>query len=320
MPINKIYEELNSSAVAFPLVNYFSFNIFGKDTVRYLHGRITQDVKNLTIGLAKQSLVLTPQGKIQGQFWISKSEEGFLIVSDPLSLENQEEFKKNLLRFKVADDVQLSSSADRSIIAVQGAKSGDVLQGLGIECSTAKMGVIEGLYRGTKIICLSLSISKYPGFLLVIENSNSAKFLQDLSDLKVSVASEDEFNLFRISARLPVYGLDFNDNSIAPELFDLEEKISFTKGCYSGQEVVERATALGKAPKKIIYIEGPTLTGDLSGLEITNVNDSSQVFGKTIRGINLESENKSYLFGSVKTKDLEGEEFLILGGKFKKVV
>jgi len=320
MQINQIYEELNSSAVAFSLTNYFSFNVMGRDAVRYLQGRITQDVKTLTANHAKQSLVLTPQGKIQGQFWISKSEEGFLIISDPLSVENREEFEKNLLRFKVADDVQLSPLNKHSVIAIQGANAEKILQDLGIACSLESLAVSDGVFEETKTICLSLPISTDPGFLLIVENKVAPLFFEKLKSLKINIALEEDFNLLRIPARLPVYGLDFSENSIAPELFNLEQKISFTKGCYSGQEVVERATALGKAPKKLICLEGPILSGDLAGLEITHLADGEQSVGKTIRGVSLEFQNKTYFFAQAKTKELIGSEFSVSGKKFNKTV
>src|SRR5690554_5182991 len=76
----------------------------GPDTSRYLQGRITQNIATLAPGKGAKSLLLSPQGRVLGQFTIFKREKDFLLLSEPAAAENSYEyFSDALLKFKVAD-------------------------------------------------------------------------------------------------------------------------------------------------------------------------------------------------------------------------
>ena len=89
--------------------NTQTYQVSGPDAERYLQGRITQNVKTLAVGETKWSLLLTPNGKIQGKFLISRgASDAFYIATDPMP--NDEaiaEFESALLQFKVADQLTL---------------------------------------------------------------------------------------------------------------------------------------------------------------------------------------------------------------------
>jgi folate-binding protein YgfZ len=86
-----------------------TFLVQGRDARRYLHGRLTQDIKSMTIGSTRRSLLLTPQGRVQGKFRvICAGENDFVLISDPLSsAAERSELIANLLQFKVSDEVIL---------------------------------------------------------------------------------------------------------------------------------------------------------------------------------------------------------------------
>ena len=94
-----------------------TYLVRGRDARRYLHGRLTQDIKSMTIGTSRKSLLLTPQGRVQGKFRvICAGDNDFILISDPLpSAAASSELISNILQFKVSDDVTLKELASDTV-------------------------------------------------------------------------------------------------------------------------------------------------------------------------------------------------------------
>lgn len=213
------------------------FRIAGIDAERYLHGRITQNVKGLALGTAAKSLVLSPQGKIQGQFLIfRKSKDSFLLISD--ELKDVEEFKRSILQFKVADQLELENLASTHLLfSLQGEDAGKLLAEKNLSFAGLNLEVIE--HTRTK----NLSVD------LIVEAKDSQKFEELFKDLQKG--SAEELESLRIEAGLPRMGKELTDKISVADI-PLEHLVSFNKGCYAGQEVVEMSIARGRPNRKLI--------------------------------------------------------------------
>lgn len=196
----------------FELPKHQAFWLSGHDAQRYLQGRITQDVKKLES--TSESLLLSPQGKIQAKFNISKDNDKYLIIADP-----SDSFEKDLFQFKVADDVHL-------------------------EKIDAKVFSIIGDANLKKHQSFRYSETNYD-LLLSTE--------KELIDQGFKKGTEEQRLELRISSFSPEYGTDIDLNISATEI-PYKNLISFTKGCYSGQEVVEMSIARGKPNKKLVCL------------------------------------------------------------------
>jgi folate-binding protein YgfZ len=97
------------------------------------------------------------------------------------------------------------------------------------------------------------------GFDLIVQNSLLLAFAQGLTELGASWVGEQAQNVLRIEAGIPRYGIDFTEDHLLLEV-GLDHAVSFTKGCYLGQEVVERIRSRGHVNKKLcgLLLEGNT--------------------------------------------------------------
>ncbi len=203
----------------FELPNHHAYSITGDDAERYLQGRITQDIKKLANDTSLESILLNPQGKIQAKFNIHKTDNAYIIIADP-----SENFEKDLLQFKVADHVILKK-LDAKIISILGQSNIKSYQSF--------------RYKDNNFDLISTDIS------------SDIKKLEKEGFTKGS--AEQRANL-RINGDKPEYGEDI-DSSISATEVPYENLVSFTKGCYSGQEVVEMSIARGKPNKKLVKLE-----------------------------------------------------------------
>ena len=240
----------------FKLQNNPIYRISGPDAKRYLQGRITQDISKLEIGQGKASLVLSPQGQIYGKFYVLiEKDDSFLIVSDPLSdSEKKERFISELLKFKVADQLSLEEQ-DLSLISFQGS------------------GFIEEFKKlsGTDLPEEELSFVKV-GDQFFIKNSRSQEGGFDLvcpvdNEPTESFGSEEERTLLRVQAKIPEMGSELNEKIFAPDI-PIDSLVSFSKGCYAGQEVVEMAIARGKPNRALTAFSSASQEAHSQGEEI----------------------------------------------------
>ena len=88
------------------------------------------------------------------------------------------------------------------------------------------------------------------GFDLIIDKEHSESLLLALSEAGAITIGEEAFEVLRIEAGIPRYGRDMDETSVVPEL-DLEDAISYTKGCYIGQEIIIRIKHRGHVAKKL---------------------------------------------------------------------
>lgn len=198
--------------------------VSGRDAKRYLHNRTTININELREGVVRQSLVLSPNGRVEASFFVSKiNDESFLIIFDSLDVEKRDEVVKSIFRFKVADQVSWS----------------------------------EVLGKRLEIYS-QIDDSEVDSFFT---NSANAKIIIDLGfkkillgDIKEDIGSGDTISTnIGVMFGYPTFGIDFDEKTIASDLpFDIF--FSPNKGCYPGQEVVEMATARGRPNKRLSFL------------------------------------------------------------------
>ncbi len=226
------------------------FKITGADRIRYLQGRITQNIKSIEGSIAPGnispwSLILSPQGKIEGVFYILLKEDSCLLVSDISETSSREEFLSALFRFKVADQVfaeDLSESYQVYTVFSESAIDESFIVKMKEHVEYGAVGYSAIVQRGS-LYCLDL----------IVPRDYSSEFLQ--SEYGINQISSDDFEDVRIRAGFPLSGKDITSNIFAPDL-PVSSYVSFNKGCYAGQEVVEMATARGRPNRTFVKIKG----------------------------------------------------------------
>jgi glycine cleavage system T protein len=235
----------------------------GEDRVGFLQGMISNDVKLLKPGEGCAATLLTEQGRLVADLRVYALEDCFLLDVDVRITETVIE---TLSRFIIADDVELENLGEtQTVIAVQGPLASQALAAAGLSLTLAKeFQHDQATIAGTSVRVVRASETGEEGYDILVAADHAPVMWQALleagSSLGVRPVGLAALNMLRIEAGIPWYGVDMDASRIVLEV-GLEQAISFKKGCYLGQEVVERATARGHVNRKLtgLVIQGADL-------------------------------------------------------------
>jgi folate-binding protein YgfZ len=251
-----------------------------KDRVRWLNGMITQAVKGMTPGQVAYTLVLSPQGRIQGDADVFCYEDYLLLATDR---SQSERLLTHLRRFIIMDDVKLEElDAAPTVIGIAGPRAAAILQGLGGSLpepgtflSAPLGGVDVTLVHAWSPVVPKFEIHVPAGHALPLWNA-----LVAAGAIPCGVAATEDL---RVLEGLPQYDVDFSDKHL-PQEANLQRALNHTKGCYIGQEIVERIRSRATVHRSLrqfaLQGETPSLglgekielrTGDTAAGELTSV-------------------------------------------------
>jgi folate-binding protein YgfZ len=157
-----------------------------------------------------------------------------------------------LEKFIVADDVELSVGDEQPLIALTGPASavviGHVLQ-VTLPPRTPLAHQVCS-FAGERLRVIAVDEVDGAGYTLCGRASIAGALRQALADQGAEAIGRETLDVLRVEAGIPLYGVDMDEEILLMET-NLDRAVSFTKGCYLGQEVVERVAARGKVNKKL---------------------------------------------------------------------
>lgn len=240
----------------------------GADRLSYLQGLISNDLQPLASGYGIYAAFLSQQGKVLGDCRVLAADDSFIVdLWEPL----KSKILDHLNRYLVADEVEINDLTDRyAMLSIQGPNSEALLGTFvakgkqpqqPIAHSTAEIGGIEVR------ICRH-SHTGEDGFDLIIPAAEIERIARHLTEAGSAYSARwvgaEAYEMLRIEAGIPRYGIDVTEDNLILET-GLTHAVSFTKGCYLGQEVVERIRSRGHVNKNltglVIQGERPPLTG-----------------------------------------------------------
>ena len=247
--------------------------VTGDDRASFFHGMCSADVNGANTGDIIPALFLTEHAHVIGDFFIW-TEEDALTLETELSAWSRE--KEHLEKLLVADDVEMEEFRPLSILHVEGPRATDAL-------SAAEINGAHALKAWTCAKSVNAMLGRLPRF-----GSDAFSILGDrvvLSEIAERLKKADAISVreavldvFRVEHGIAKIGIDTFEKTIALEA-RLERSISFSKGCYLGQETIERATARGGLKKKLLGLrfEKPVAPGAglfLDGKEVGRVSSA----------------------------------------------
>ncbi len=242
-------------SVALADKNYRAFLHFsGPDRIRYLNAMLSNNVKDLPPGHGVPALLLNPQGRILAELEAHALEDRFLVVS---YARIRDLLVEHLNRFIIMDDVRLEDVTDRfGVLALEGPATPQVLARLGAPALELleEMGHLEADVAGMACRLVRRSAGGLPGAEFIVARENLTKLWEELGRV-VKVAGGGPIgyaalNVLRLEDGIPWFGYDFDEKTIPHEAALETTHISFTKGCYPGQEIVERVRSRGHVNRK----------------------------------------------------------------------
>jgi aminomethyltransferase len=235
----------------------------GEDRVSFLQGMISNDVKSLKPGSGCLATLLTEQGRLVADVRVYAFEQHLLLDVDARI---KEKVIETLSRFIIADDVEMEDlAATQTVISIQGPLASQALISAGVSLALAKeFQHGEAKIAGASIYVVRVSDTGGEGYEIFVPSERASEVWQTLlevgSTLHMRPVGLAALNMLRIEAGIPWYGIDMDEGQIVLEV-GLDQAINFKKGCYLGQEVVERVSARGHVNRKLsgLIIQGDEL-------------------------------------------------------------
>lgn len=210
----------------------------GPDAISFLQGIVSQDIKGLSPGQAARSFLLQPRGKLDALLWVLRDADRVGIVTDAT---HQGVAIASLSRWRLRVDVEFHEDR-RPVLDVWGPS--DRVPG-------ASGGWRDG--QGT----LVAELRAQPVRRRIIAGRNPPQ-MEQLGTVPIDRAAVDAF---RVEAGEPRMGIDVDGRTIPQETGLVPEAVSFTKGCFLGQELVARIDSRGRVNRHLraIRMLGPAV-------------------------------------------------------------
>ena len=249
---------LRTRAGVMPLWEMHWIAVTGEDRVRWLNGMMTNSVQALTPGEGAYGFFLSAQGRIQGDAAVWAEPDRLLLETGAAQSERLIEL---LDRFIIMDDVELRAldTAEHGLL-VAGPGAAELLEATGLAVKgTEPMRRSTVDWRGKRIDFVHAYSPSVPRFELWPPDAQIARQMQEaLVAAGAAECGEEAFELLRIFEGTPKYGVDIREKDLAQETAQTRA-LHFNKGCYLGQEIVERIRSRGAVHRTFtsFVVRGP---------------------------------------------------------------
>ena len=227
----------------------------GEDRFRWLSGMVTNAVDTLAENSGAYNLILNAQGRIQGDVHVWRALDA---QKDTLELEfaadQIEALMAHLDHFIIMDDVELMPLSDLTALGVSGPRAETVLSALGLPAPTEEFSGLAGELDGVAIRVERGYGPITPHFLLWVAADSVLSVWQKIVEAGAKPVGAAAIETLRIVEGIPAYGIDIQSRDLAQETSQMRA-LSFTKGCYLGQEIVERIRSRGQVHRHLRSLE-----------------------------------------------------------------
>lgn len=228
----------------------------GADRVRFLNGQVSNDVKALAPGQGCYAALVTAKGRMESDLNIYALADELLLDFEPGF---SDRVSQRLNGFIIADDVQVVEvSTLYSLLSLQGPKTGEILAQLGLASALPEQPFqfvrVEQPAWGESY-CVYQPRYLKPGYDFFVPADCALVVAQQLWSATQAVGGRgvgwSALEAARIEAGIPRYGVDIDETNLVPETGLEARAISYSKGCYIGQEVIARIRTYGHVTKAL---------------------------------------------------------------------
>ncbi|HWN08291.1 MAG TPA: aminomethyltransferase family protein [Pyrinomonadaceae bacterium] len=259
--------------------------VSGSEAIQFLNGLITNDMKTLAVDSWMPAAFPNVQGRLIASVRVLRLNDESTDQTTPAGLPRRgprqngcpaflidteaathERVLKTIERFTLAGDFRVTDMTDQTaLISLQGKKAVDQIRAvLGEEASSLSINQAKQVAPATTV--WRASPTGEIGFDLMVNAEEAAGLWAALEHAGARPVGQAAFEILRIEAGQPVYGVDMDETNVVTEALD--DAVSYTKGCYIGQEIVARIKYRGHVAKKLSGILFKTTTKVAAGAVI----------------------------------------------------
>jgi len=230
--------------------------VSGSEAVMFLNGLITNNMKTLVANRWMHAVFPTVQGRLIGAVRVVRGSSpedknaAFLIDGDAAT---HEAVLKTISRFTLAGDFHVTDvTGDTALLSLQGKRAIEIVEKV-FDVSLAEMprdGVMETAWQDGRITLIRATHTAEDGIDVVIDSTQAARLTPALTDAGAQPVGLETLEVLRVEAGIARYGQDIDETNVVLET-NLDDAISYTKGCYVGQEIIVRIKHRGHVAKKL---------------------------------------------------------------------
>ena len=249
------YNEL-PDVFAIALNSFKAISLTGEEQAKYLQGQVTCDVNSLAQEKLLTGAHCNAKGKVFSAFRLIERNSAYLLLQPASSIEQS---LAELKKFGVFAKVEISQADNIDYLAIAGSKATEKMAELFTQVPDTLMPVIQE--QDTTLVYIAGGMSRY----LIIDNADNLAKVSTKFDFPTF--NDNVWQLLEVSEGFPILSEQYIAEYV-PQMLNLQaiNGISFTKGCYLGQETVARMQYLGKNKRALFALTGNAVnanTGDV---------------------------------------------------------
>jgi aminomethyltransferase len=242
------YQALRERAAWLDLSERGKIRVTGEDRARLLHAMTSNQVETLRPGEGCYAFFLSAQGRILADVNVLCFEDHFLLDTEP---QTRTKIYEHLDRYIIVDDVTLEDETDRvATVSIEGPQAAAALAALGAPQPEAPYSSMPWNSR----VVARLDTTGQVGFFLMLPAAEKSVILAQLSAAGFPPATADDARTVRIECGRPRYGEELSERYLVQETAQLHA-VHFNKGCYLGQEIVERVRSRAQIHRVLRKLE-----------------------------------------------------------------
>jgi folate-binding protein YgfZ len=269
----------------------------GEDRFRWLSGMVTNTVNDLAANAGAWNLVLNAQGRIQGDLHVAREGDELTLV---MAADQYEKLLTHLERFIIMDDVELaplSVDADGGLngetaLGLAGPMARELLARLGLPAPQEPLTSASTAWNGQEMRVARTYGVLAPHYELWVPAAQIPELWQTLVEAGARPVGAASLEAFRIAEGIPAYGIDIAERDLPQETSQMRA-LSFNKGCYLGQEIVERIRSRGSVHRHLRSLE---LFGAVPAVGAALTLEGGAVAGQITSAAELQSHTGSRVF------------------------
>ena len=287
-------------------------SLTGEDRVRWLNGMVTNNIRDLAVGQGIYAFLLNPQGKIQADLYAFHRGENLLVEAERGQVET---ILQIFDRYIIMDDVDVENLTGKlQVIGVAGPKAEGVLAAAGLQISRQKsLQIADADWNGARLTVVRGDNPCVTNYELLVRDQDAEPLSKALLQAGAQEVHEQALEDFRIACGIPKFGVDIRQRDL-PQETGQDRALNFSKGCYIGQEIVERIRSRGAVHRVFtgFEIEGGTPSPGF------RIQDDGKDIAELTSVVTLPASDRTLALGyGRKEFMMQGKEFAAGDGKLR---
>ena len=280
----------------------------GEDRVRWLNGMVTNFVSNLDENAGCYAFVLNAQGRIQGDLDIDRRADSLWLETDAAQIDALTAF---LDHYIIMDDVTLESQPQWTAIGIAGPNAAASIAEVGLPVPSSPRHISETTWRGHVVVVTAAYSPLVPRYEIWMEREAVLEMWNALQAAGGLPCGVDAIESLRVLEGTPAYSVDITAKDLPQETNQMRA-LHFNKGCYLGQEIVERIHSRGNVHRTFtgfILADGSPTPGTSLLTDGKPVGEITSVARVVLPGIG----ERIVALGNIRREALERKSVLMAG-------